>query len=631
MARVQQFRADIQGLRAVAIVPVVLYHALGDWVPGGFAGVDVFFVISGFLITRILVREIADGSFSIAGFYARRVRRLLPALFVMLAAALAAGLVLLPPQPLADLGESTAWTAYFAANIHQYRSMGYFVEAAELQPLLHAWSLGVEEQFYIVFPVFLAVMSRYLPRLLKPAIWACAIVSLAWSWHLTRVWPDGAFYLPHSRAYELAIGALLALGAVPRIGSARMLDALSLAGLAMILASFAAVNARTPYPGLAGLLPCLGTAAVIYAGNGRETPAGRWLALAPLQFLGAISYSLYLWHWPVLVFARYAVLGALGPVATVLALAVALGLAVLSYRFVEQPVLRSRAGRRTVLTAGAGAVVLIALCGEAIAGLGGLPQRFGERSLALFAAADGFNPRRKECHYVDGPTDYARSCVFGAPGAAPSVAVWADSFGAELTVPLGEQLAEEGRAVRQLTASACPPSLGYGRWDRPQCAGHNRAVLAGLARDPAIETVVLFAHYNGYGADRDKVLAGMGEAVRALHAAGKRIVLVDPLPVPGFDVPKALGMIAWRGGDPAAWAPPRTDADSQAAERFLDRLAAEVGAARILPASALCSPAGCRAVGPDGAVLYFDDRHLSLAGARLVLARQPLPARPLDD
>jgi peptidoglycan/LPS O-acetylase OafA/YrhL len=621
----QEFRPDIQGLRAVAIVPVVAYHAFGGLVPGGFVGVDVFFVISGFLITRILVREIEAGSFSVAAFYARRVRRLFPALFAMLAATLVAGLALLPPEPLAALGTSTAWTAIFAANFHQERTLGYFAEAAELQPLLHTWSLGVEEQFYITFPLFLAAVHRFFPRRLRLAVWMGVLGSLAWSVRLVMVDPDGAFYLPQSRAFELGIGALLALGAVPTLAraSARVRDALSLTGIGMIVAAFVAIDARTPYPGLAALLPCLGTALVIHAGDGRETAAARLLRLAPLQYVGAVSYSLYLWHWPVLVFTRYVVLDELDAAGLAAALAIAFGLASLSYHWIERPVLGWRAGSMRVFAGGVALVLAVGLVGLAVARSDGLPQRFDARSLDAFAAAGDFSRARDACHFDGSPANYARSCVFGAPGAPATVAVWADSFGAELSVALGERLTREGRAVRQLTASSCPPALGYNRWNRPLCARHNRAMLDALVADPAIETVVLFADYGGYGDDRPRVIAGLREAALALHAAGKRIVLVYPLPTPRFDVPKASGLIAWRGGDPQAWGARAPDPAALATERSLDALARAVDGEAVRPAVALCANGFCRTTGPDGAALYFDDRHLSLSGARLVLDRQP--------
>jgi peptidoglycan/LPS O-acetylase OafA/YrhL len=633
LSRFQEFRADIQGLRAVAIVPVVLYHAHEPLVPGGFVGVDVFFVISGFLITRILVREIDAGSFSLAAFYARRVRRLFPALFAMLAATLGAGLMLMPSPALAELGEAVAWTAFFAANFHQYWNSDYFARLAELKPLLHTWSLGVEEQFYIAFPLFLAVVTRYLRGWLTPAICAGAAVSLAWSWYLTRVSPSSeAFYLPHSRAYEIAIGALLALGAVPRIRTARILDALSLAGLAMIVAACGLVDANTPYPGLAGLLPCFGTALVIYAGSGRDTPAERLLALPVMQFVGAISYSLYLWHWPVLVFARYVVLGELGATATALSLALAFALAVLSYRLLEQPARSWRAKPSRMLAGGAAVAAATALGGIALISLEGLPQRFDRRSQAIFAAAEDANPRRDECHWDNGPSDYSRSCVFGARGAVANVAVWSDSFGAELAVALGERLAKDGGAARQLSASACPPSVGYSPAEDRPCADHNRVVLDGLLDDAAVETVVLFAYYEAYAAERARMFRAMREAAERLHAAGKRIVLVYPLPKPDFDVPEALGMIAWHGGDLAAWGPgPASGDPDHVTEKFLDSLGKEVGAARIKPVSAFCSQGHCRTVGPGDAVFYFDDRHLSLTGARWLVARQPLPDRRVDE
>jgi peptidoglycan/LPS O-acetylase OafA/YrhL len=225
---IQRRRMDIQGLRALAILPVVLYHAKKSWMPGGFVGVDIFFVISGYLITRILLREIELGRFSIFNFYERRIKRIFPALTLVLLLTIIMGVWLLPPEDLSKLGKSSIATMVFASNLYFFKTTNYFADSADLQPLLHTWSLSVEEQFYILFPVILWMAYRRIHRWLKFALWGIAVLSLLLCvWTLNR-YPEAAFYLPMMRAYELLVGSILAANAVPRIKSTRMLDGLFL-------------------------------------------------------------------------------------------------------------------------------------------------------------------------------------------------------------------------------------------------------------------------------------------------------------------------------------------------------------------------------------------------------------------
>lgn len=215
MGEVHRFRGDIQGLRALAIVPVVIYHAIESWMPGGFVGVDIFFVISGYLITSILTRDLENNSFSIVGFYQRRVKRLFPALFVVLLFTLILGVILLPPDDLEGVAKASIATTLFGSNILFWRTTDYFAEQAEMMPLLHTWSLSVEEQFYFAFPIILWVIHRYLPSYLKSLLWAGAAISLFVCVWLLESSPSAAFYLPVTRAYELLLGSLLAVKAIP--------------------------------------------------------------------------------------------------------------------------------------------------------------------------------------------------------------------------------------------------------------------------------------------------------------------------------------------------------------------------------------------------------------------------------
>ena len=616
----QRYRADIQGLRALAIVPVVIYHAAPAWAPGGFVGVDVFFVISGFLITRILMRELETGNFSIARFYERRVRRLFPALYLMLAAVVLGGIFLLPPDAFSDLGKATGATAGFVSNLYFWRSSGYFDAASELKPLLHTWSLAVEEQFYLLFPIFLWLIYRAFRRHLGIALWVCAIASLA-----IAVWQAGArpldgFYLPVGRAYELLIGAIVAAAPLPRIRDARLADTLSIIGIAMIVASIAAFRADMHFPGAAALLPCVGSALLLHLGADREVPplGGRLLSLPILVFVGSISYSLYLWHWPVLVYIRYAALGEPGPLLVSAAVAFAVLAAWLSWRFVEQPFLHVRNQRRAFIAGGLamGATFAVAAL---LAVTHGLPQRFDAAALDRFAAAQDHNPRRAACHESGKRIAYADNCTFGTPGAAPDTAIWADSLGAEVAPVLGEAAAARGGSVMQITSSSCPPAIGFDSSGSPICLAHNRETFAGLTADPRIRTVYLVAAYGDYPeAEKPAILTGYAKAATQLHAAGKQVVLVYPVPQMPFPAPAALGLSSAWGAAPDRFGIATADF-RRANQPFidaLDRLTPAIGARRIVPEQRMCDARWCGAWRDGVGTLYFDDLHLTLTGAR---------------
>ncbi len=329
-------RADIDGLRALAVVPVVLYHFHVAPFGGGYVGVDVFFVISGFLITGLIHAEMRSGEYSLAAFYERRARRILPALFAVVAAAAVAALFLLFPADLRRFGESVAATALFVSNFDFWQQSGYFDAGAEAKPLLHTWSLAVEEQFYLLFPLLLGLFRSAGRRGLLLLAGGLALASFGFGLWAVRAYPAMAFYLAPARVWELMLGAILALAEVPR-PPRWIAEALSLLGLALLAVAVFAFSPDTPMPGANALLPCLGAALLIYANGAGDTLAARGLSLRPMVFAGLISYSLYLWHWPVFVFARYLRVAPLGAAETLALIALSVGLAVLSWRFVERP------------------------------------------------------------------------------------------------------------------------------------------------------------------------------------------------------------------------------------------------------------------------------------------------------
>ncbi|RVB98134.1 acyltransferase, partial [Mesorhizobium sp. M7A.F.Ca.CA.002.15.2.1] len=341
------YRRDIDGLRAVAVLPVVLFHFGVSAIPGGFTGVDIFFVISGYLISCSLPDDLERGQFSIGRFYWRRARRILPALtFVILLSSIAAWFILLPSD-LHEFSLSVIAAATFWSNIYFWRTMNYFSIDAELRPLLHTWSLSVEEQYYIFAPILLYLIHRYVSKRWLTVLLPMAVGSFALAVIATSLAPTAGFYLLPTRIWELALGAMLMLRKPPVLAGRLAVELIGLAGFALIAFGFVMISDSDPFPGYNALFPCIGTALLIYAGQDnadRPAPvATRVLRLAPLVWVGLISYSLYLVHWPINSFVHYLSLKTVG-VPTIVAMTVAsFALAAFSWKYVEQPFRQKRA------------------------------------------------------------------------------------------------------------------------------------------------------------------------------------------------------------------------------------------------------------------------------------------------
>jgi len=304
-----KYRPDVDGLRALAVIPVVFYHAKLPGFNGGFIGVDIFFVISGYLISRIIGDQIATRSFSILRFYERRIRRIFPALFFVLMPCAVASTLLFVPREYRDFSQSLIAATIFAANILFWKESGYFNAPAEQKPLLHTWSLSVEEQFYLVFPWLLILLWRlkrpFDLHLLVPLLLGSLFLSI---WGVEYA-PEAAFYFVHMRAWELLLGASLGLRLVTLPSSNSVRNVASIAGLLMILTAVHLYSPSIPFPGAYALLPCMGAALIIWSGeSGDAKTDSSWikniLSTSPFVTIGLVSYSLYLWHWPILVFAK---------------------------------------------------------------------------------------------------------------------------------------------------------------------------------------------------------------------------------------------------------------------------------------------------------------------------------------
>jgi len=330
------YRPDIDGIRAIAILSVVLYHAGVPQISGGFTGVDIFFVISGYLIGGHIYSDLMTGSFSYLHFYRLRAKRILPAFYAMFAFTIVAALVLLSPFEAWEFSKSAIAATLSSSNIYFWRHTNYFDTQNVFNPLLMTWSLGVEEQFYVVIPVLLGLLARIQRNLILLAVLTLCVLSFLLSWRELGSHPFAVFYLLPTRAWELGVGVALAIAELRRkrsIMPVSLVEWVSLTGLFLMLVPMALLTAASPFPGAAALPSVLGTALII------ATPTSwinrRLLSLAPLVFIGKISYSWYLWHWPILSFLRIISGGILPPGVVALAITASLGMAFASYFFIE--------------------------------------------------------------------------------------------------------------------------------------------------------------------------------------------------------------------------------------------------------------------------------------------------------
>ncbi len=626
------YRGDIDGLRAIAVVAVLLFHAQLGAFTGGFVGVDVFFVISGFLITTILL----DDS-SIVSFYQRRARRILPALFALVAAVLAAGLWIMLPHDLVSLANSATAALLFGSNIWFWRQAGYFATETELWPLLHTWSLGVEEQFYIVFPVIVRLCRRLPRRWLALLFAALAIASFAACvfsmGHLKGVL---AFYLAPTRAWELLIGSILATGAIPRIGSPPARSVVAAIGLCAIVAPIFAYTPATPFPGWGAVPPVLGSALVIWAGQGGPHALGTALGIRPMRFVGLVSYSLYLWHWPVLAFARYVAVRPLSSVEAAAALAAAFVLAILSWRFVERPARRGF-GDTAVWGLSLAGIVALAGAGMAIVGGKGYPARFPAAIVAL-NEQEGEDWRCPVTTLLPFGGFYA--CPIGLPSRDPAdadVVLWGDShaqmYGPALAAALGK------RRGLLVDANGCAPVLSDAA--DPGCGAIQRGNYAQIVTLPA-RTVILAQNWPQY---RDEAGARLGrtprpderyrDAIRRLRALvaglranGKAVVIVGPIALPGYNLASVAARdLAFNGG---IRTPTGVTRDAYLAEyanvlAALDELAKQPRVSVVRVDRASCDRARCAFV-QDGRAVFADHGHVT---ERYAARLAPLFARAL--
>jgi len=624
------YRPDIDGLRAIAVAVVVTFHAFPEWLPGGFVGVDIFFVISGFLISSLILSDLRHDRFSFKQFYARRIRRLFPALSLVLAAMLAVGWVTFFAEDFRLLGKHIAGGAGFVSNFLLWHESSYFDVSAERKPLLHLWSLAIEEQFYLVWPVLLFAASRWR----RGPLWLTLTLGLASfvaSIIIVRIDRTPAFYAPWYRFWEILAGAALACMLSDRVLGSRLREltadarvvALSTGtGALMIVTGVALIDSTRVFPGLWVVLPVGGTMLVLASGTG-ASPIRSALSVAPLVWLGLISYPLYLWHWPLLAIVRMNAEGVPAASLRLLAVIGSVVLADLTFRFFERPV-RFGAFRRAA--APVFAVVMIALAGVGVATYleNGFVERPVNRSDAAHFVAyySGMkqriaSPFRAECDFMDWTTSETRATIDASCTQAGQTTyiLWGDSYAQSLSLGIREQL-PSGTVLAQVTTSACQVRLSgfdlsvLGR----RCERANMFAIDSIRRlRPALVIVAQKAEHGHMD------WARLGQAV--LELGGSRVLVIGPFP-------------RWRPSLPAIYADrfltapqPFVAAGLDRADWPIDRMLAErlEGQPNVTYLSLLerlCDASrGCLAQVPDQdprELMTFDDGHLTPLGSSYV-------------
>ncbi|MCS0607001.1 acyltransferase [Massilia solisilvae] len=645
-----RYRPEIDGLRAVAVLPVILYHAGFGLFGGGYVGVDVFFVISGFLITSIIMADLEKGRFSILEFYERRARRILPALFVMMAVSSLFAWRWLLPADLKGFAQSVVAVSAFASNILFWKTSDYFDTAAELKPLLHTWSLAVEEQFYVIFPLLLMLAWRFGKRRIVALLGVLALASLAVAQWGASAAPTANFFLLPSRGWELLIGAFAAFhfsNPDRRTPAQPLREAGGWTGLVLIACAVFLYGSQTPYPSVYTLVPTVGALLVILFA-GADTGAGRLLGSRWFAGVGMISYSAYLWHQPLLAFARYRMPGHPDQLMLGALAAGSLVLAYFSWKYVETPFRQKNVVSRATIF-GCSAIACAAFAAAGFAGHvnKGYPSRFPAIEDLLAIRTVDSSP----CHTLSRRTaDQIRRgdmCKVGA-AVTPHFAVIGDSHAGALFESLGRRQGDRPFSFYAVSGGFCAPLLEFRFVGNTiaDCDETTSAAFRQVMASPAIDTVVLFAEWANYtkgyrddGNDRTRspglVADSLGAAqtpeqnrmvferslqrtVDALERAGKQVVIIEPVPEFPFRVFDSVAkQIVYTGG--ARDYPRVSIADYRARNHeVLEAFARLHGVRFVDSASLFCSKDNCSSADGRGRILFSDTNHVNEYGADLI-------------
>ena len=603
-----KYRAEIDGLRALAVLPVILFHAGFEWFSGGFVGVDIFFVISGYLITTIIITEMAEDRFSVINFYKRRARRILPALFFVMAVCLPFAWLLLVPNELKDFGQSIVSVSIFSSNILFWIEAGYFDAAAELKPLLHTWSLAVEEQYYLLFPIFLMLTWRLG---VKWIIFLLAIVffsSLGLAeWASNQINQpkiiSAAYFLLPTRGWELLVGVFVAfyLKSNTFFNSKMFNQMMSLIGIIMISYSVIAFDKNTPFPSLYTLVPVIGTALLILC-SVQKTLVYNFLTLKPIVGLGLISYSAYLWHQPLFAFMRSSVLGDLSELILISLCAVSIILAWFSYRFIETPFRdRSVTPSNIMVTTLIGGTIAFTSLGLLLHFGNGFDSRlnYGENIITIEKS-----PKRDECHTVETPCEFFEG--------TPKFATFGDSHVVELSYALAEHMQPYGYSVQQNSYTSCRPNI---RKEEPYCFEWTAKAIDRIINDKDIEVVLVSYRLGAVKPEKlEIVLEDLRVIIKKFSENEKKVYFLSQPPLLDHSIQKQIFIKKSNdilGPTRIQWMQTNNSVYS-----FLKSLPKDVVVLDI--ANVFCDDNRCYGSDNNG-YYYYDDNHISLYGARKIV------------
>lgn len=647
-----KYRTDLDGLRALAVTPVVLYHAGIGLVSGGFIGVDIFFVISGFLISGIIRDELEARNFSMWRFYERRIRRIIPAYLAVCIAVFIASLWFLTPDDFVGMAESMISSLFFVTNMYFAGQMSYFQEASESLPLLHLWSLAVEEQFYLFWPIFLMLFIRFVDRRYRPALLIAMIVAgiAVAQWALLNKSITMVFFYSPFRYWELAMGAYLALTPPPALPNRGLKIGVGLLALALIFTPIFLYTKTWPlFPGLAALAPCLGAALVIYLGIHEKSVLTPVLGAAPLRGIGLISYSLYLWHWPL--FAFFHVVTGRGPhlIEAIPLIIIAVALAYLSWRYVEGP-FRKRgpdavfAGLKPIFTFAGASFAGVAAIGMVSIFMNGFPQRAPE-DFRQMQSVSLENPVYKHCLRGRDPRLVSvtiEGCNWGGGSAGRSV-IWGDSHAAAYFQGMKPLAEREHERFDLFAMQSCMPLLNAGQRNATQgrakvaCSQFNEKMVKDLVRDRGISRVYLSGYWlkqalGEVGDDPNapppiipgalvRLANALKDTVTPIAASGKSVVLLPDVPSfpsgGGICVNQRMFM-----GQPVAECGVSREyyqATAGQINRVLGSIAKSVPNVTFVDASGIfCDASRCMPT-IGGTSAFIDKHHLNTRGAEAVM------------
>ena len=623
------YRPDIDGLRALAVLAVVLHHA-GIGLSGGYVGVDIFFVISGYLIASLMLNDLDAGTFSLAHFWERRIRRIMPALAVVVGVSFVVGWFVLVPKAYEMFGRSVVSLAAIRSNEFFARHTGYFAAAADEKPLLHTWSLAVEEQFYLLAPLVFWGVARLRRRTwLVPLVGLATIASFVWALRATSAPGGPAYFQLATRAWEPLAGVLTALYLRRPLGwEEASRQWAGVAGLALIAWSCFMCDATAVFPGLATLPPVLGTVLLIVSGHTTgnsadpRTAVQRWLSSRWAVGIGLISYSLYLWHWPLLVFVKTSGLAMASVAERALPVLAAVGLAWLTYRYVEQPFRKRQwlSGRRPLFAATAAALLCLVAAGQALRTTEGMASRLPEHAQKFVTTHLQDERYNRNLLAADVPHGLLR---VGAPNAAARILVWGDSHAMAVLPAIDDACREAGIAAECALGSSRPPVIRHSTQaterERLESDAFGRAVIEHL-RKSEVEVVLLAAIWNSYFGSPQFSTAVI-ETVRELRAAGKQVYFLRHVPTFDVNVGPRLVYDAWYGRDmmKLAMTVDRYEAQCRPYEGLMSTLVEQ--GVKVLDASPYlrAEPTGELITPFDaGGAFYLDSNHLSAYGARAI-------------